>query len=146
MQAPPPNPFGGSSSPSALPGRLTPGWQLALGAAWAGVVIGLVVISVTSDQVGLSVWWRGPQSARVGPLLMLVPFIAPIAACTVAARNMRWAAPIGVAAALATGAVALGDIGRVPGFAAAEGLLAACGLLVSVGAFSGTYRASAAEN
>ena len=63
--------------------------------------------------------------------------------CQLALRRLPW---FGIAAALATAAVAAGDISRVPGYAVAEFAIAAGALLSSLASFSGVLRLTAADD
>ncbi|CAN0462277.1 unnamed protein product, partial [Phaeothamnion confervicola] len=126
-----------------LVGHLTPGWRWTLGFSWGGVLLGFGAVTWSSRSLGLSTWWLGPSTQPRIIFLMLLPFVAPLLMCIGILTNSRWMPFAGLAAALVTGAIGLGDRTRVPGLAAVELALAAAGLLVSLASLSGLYRRGA---
>jgi hypothetical protein len=95
--------------------------------------------------MGLSVWWLGPETNPVPFFVTVIPFVMSAAAVLWTLAGRTRAPLVGVVAALATGAVAIGDISRVPGLAVVEGALALGGLLVSLAATSGVLRPAAEQ-
>lgn len=139
--APPPHPPSGlSAAASAGPGQLTPGWRIALGAAWAGVFVGFTAVWKASRDIGLSTWWLGPGGEPQPLYVMLLPFLAPAVMVAGALYGMRFLPWAGLLAAGVTAAIGVGDIGRVDGLALAELTLAAGGAAVSAAALGGRYR------
>jgi hypothetical protein len=139
--APTPPPGAAAAAPRpARPGQLTVGWRFVVGLAWSGVIVGFMVVWKASRDIGLSTWWLGPAGEPQPFYVSLLPFLAPTAmllGVVNGARLLPWG---GLAAAAVTAAVGLGDVGRVPGLAAAELALAAGGAAVSVASLGGRYR------
>ena len=114
--------------------------------AWLFVVGSFIAIWVSSRNTGLSTWWLGPQTAPRLILINLLPFAAPVAMCLLCQLALRWLPWFGIASALATGAIAIGDISRVPGYAVAEFTIAAGGLLASTACFAGVLHTKSADD
>ncbi|MFZ9628092.1 MAG: hypothetical protein ACO3C1_01925 [Ilumatobacteraceae bacterium] len=123
------------------PGDLTANWATALGCAWLLGVVSLAAVWVSSRTTGLSTWWLGPEARPASPVVTALPFVLPLLAVLAAFGGMRRASWIGVAASLATAAIAIGDLGRVAAYGGVELTVAAATLLVSVASFAGMYRA-----
>lgn len=107
---------------------------------WLFAVASFIAIWVSSRNTGLSTWWLGPKPEPRSIIINLVPFVAPVVVCLMcqlAIRRLPW---IGIGAALVTAAIAAGDISRVPGYAAAEFVVAGGGLLASLACFAGVLR------
>jgi len=119
---------------------LTLAWNRYLLVTWLFVVASFIAIWVSSRHTGLSTWWLGPETAPRFILINLLPFIAPAAVCLMCQLAMRWLPWMGIGAALATAAIAAGDISRVPGYAVAEFTIAGGALLVSIAGFAGVLR------
>lgn len=128
------------------PGDLTPGWGTVFGTAWLLVAVGFASVWVSSRTTGLSTWWLGPETAPRFFLLWLLPFVAPLLLAASGYSQVRHLPIAGLAGAAVSALVALGDVGRVNGYAVIEFALAGGGLLVSVAAFGGTYRAAGASS
>jgi hypothetical protein len=151
---PPPPPQFGVPTPGVPPvpqrqpraGELTATWFTIVLAAWVGIALGLAAVWNSSVKVGLSAWWLGPRSAPRLILISLIPFVMPLAVVGAAAAKLKYVPILGVVASAATAAVAAGDLGRVPGIAAIEFALAGAGLLTSIAAFSGMYRADRTDH
>ena len=151
---PPPPQFGLSPTlglppiPQRLPraGELTATWFTIVLTAWLGIALGFAAVWNSSVKVGLSAWWLGPRSAPRLILISLIPFVMPLAVVGAAAAKLKYVPILGIVASAATAAVAAGDIGRVPGIAAIEFALAGAGLLTSIAAFSGMYRADRTDH
>jgi hypothetical protein len=135
----------GAISVVRRPGQLSPGWTSVVAVAWAGVCLGLGVVAIASRRLGLSVWWMGPKTDAVPFVITVLPFVLPATAALWALSGRTRAPLVGVVAALATGAVALGDISRVPGLAAVQGMFALGGLLVSIAAVGGVLQPASAN-
>jgi len=121
------------------PGDLTPNWSLTFLVTWGLIGGSIGALWYSSRITGLATWWLGPES---DPRWWLhpVPFLAPVILSVLAiavVRHLHW---YGIAGAVATALVAVGDLTTVPGYAAAEFALAAAGLAVSVAAMSGALR------
>ena len=111
---------------------------------WVGVAGGLGAIWYSSRTLGFATWWLGPEAQPRFILVSLLPFVAPLALAVMALTRRPWLPYLGILGALITALVAVGDIGGPAGYWAAELLIAAGGLAVSVAAFAGMYRAGAA--
>ena len=116
-------------------------WFTVMLAAWVGITVGFAAVWNSSVKVGLGAWWLGPRSEPRLILISLIPFVMPLAVVGAAAAKLKYVPILGIVASAATAAVAAGDIGRVPGIAAIEFALAGAGLLTSIAALSGMYRA-----
>lgn len=136
----PPAPASVWYPPTPVAGQLTVLWRGVLVTAWTVVAIGFIAVWFSSRHVGLSTWWLGPEIQPRHALISVVPFVGPAVAATWAFRNLQWASAVSVAASLATAAIGLGDLTRVPGLAACELLLAAGSFVVGVSSFVGRYR------
>ena len=127
-------------------GQLTLAWGRVLLLTWLFAIASFIAIWVSSRNTGLSTWWLGPQTAPRFILLNLLPFVAPVALglmCQLALRRLPW---FSIAAALATAAIAAGDISRVPGYAVAEFTIAGGALLSSLASFAGVLRDTPADD
>jgi hypothetical protein len=98
---------------------------------WGIVVYGISASGQGGDQLGKPPWWLD------SPPLTVIPFVLPLSAGIAAIRNWRCSTLLGVAAALATGVVAVIDRTDSPGVAAAEGVVALIGLVTTVAASAG---------
>ncbi|MFM7252504.1 MAG: hypothetical protein ACKO27_05500 [Ilumatobacteraceae bacterium] len=125
------------------PGDLAPGWASSLAVGWLVVVLGLGAVWVSSRTTGLSTWWIGPEARPASVFVSMLPFVLPLAVVIGVLAGARRIAWLGIAAALATAAVGVGDLGRVEAYGIVELVLACGGLLVSLAAFTGTYRRDA---
>lgn len=138
MSFPPPTPpvSGGVEGP--VSGHLTPGWSIAFALGWAAVGAGMFGVWRASWQLGLPTWWlaTGPLRPATTALALFVP-IALVIATFRHVRRLPW---FGIMGTVALGAIALGDLARVPRLAIAEAVLAVAGLLISLAAFNGVER------
>jgi hypothetical protein len=107
---------------------------------WVGIVLAFAAVWNSSWTMGLSTWWLGPQASPRSPVLLLLPFVAPLVTVAASFRGQRWLPYFGIAAAVCTALIAWGDVGRVNGFAVVEFALAGGGLCVSVAALTGLLR------
>ena len=122
------------------PGDLTPGWSTVFGTAWLLVAVGFASVWVSSRTTGLSTWWLGPETSPRFVLLWLLPFAAPLVLAAAGYSQVRHLPAGGVVGAVVSALIALGDVGRVNGYAVIEFALAGGGLLVSIASFAGIYR------
>ncbi len=121
---------------NARPGQLTRRWQWVAIIGWAIAIYGISAAGQGGDQLGKPPWW-------LDGALVAIPFALPLAAGISTIANWRWSTYIGVAAAVGTGAVALGDRVSSPGVAAAEGVIAVVALLTTIAASAGRVPGSA---
>jgi hypothetical protein len=123
-------------------GELTPGWQVATVIGWGAVVVALAAVWGTSRQLGLSTWWLGPVADPRPLVVSLLPFVPPLAVIALAATRQRHVPWAGLAAAGVLAAIGAADLGRTPRLAVLQLVIAACGALVAIAGFAGTYRAA----
>jgi hypothetical protein len=121
-------------------GELTTGWRIATACTWIAVIVAFAAVWNTSVQLGLSTWWLGARAEPQSPIVRLSPFLVPLLMAIAAFANVRRLALLGIGAAALTAAFGLGDLGRVPGLAALELLIAGVALAVSLASLTGTYR------
>jgi hypothetical protein len=131
-----------TEAPPAVPraGQLTTGWRYATGGIWFLVFVAYCGVWKASRELGLATWWLGPVSEPQPIFVMLLPLLGPavmVMATLSNARRLPWFGLVASAFALL---VALPDLGRVRRLGIAEVAIAVAGALVSVAAFSGTYR------
>lgn len=111
-----------------------------LGAAWVLAFLAFASVWKVSEEIGISTWWIGPRSQPQPLVIRSIPFVLVIIPTLAALYNVRRAAWLGVAVSLALGVVAVFDISRSGGLAAIEFAIAACELLVSLGAVVASVR------
>ena len=122
------------------PGTVTGPWTTAFWAGWLLVAGGFAAVWFSSRTTGLSTWWLGPESSP-SVHYNLVPFITPIALGILGVRSTRYLPWYGLAGAVVTALIAVGDFGRVDRYALIELALAGAGLCVSAATFAGMLRA-----
>lgn len=130
---------------SVRAGQLTLLWGRFSLLTWLFVVASFIAVWVSSRNTGLSTWWLGPETEPRLIVINLLPFVAPVAMCLMCQLALRWLPWFGIAAALATAAIAAGDISRVPGYAVAEFTIAGGALLASLASFAGVLRKKPAD-
>ncbi len=126
-------------------GQLILAWGRFLLLTWLFALASFIAIWVSARNTGLSTWWLGPQTSPRFILINLLPFVVPVTMsllCQLALRRLPW---FGIAGALATAAIAAGDISRVPGYAVAEFTIAGGALVASLASFSGVLRTTPAD-
>ena len=126
------------------PGHLLPGWGNVFWIGWLLVGGGFGAVWYSSRVTGLSTWWLGPQTE---PRIWFhpLPFIAPFTLSFLALRITRRLPWYGIGGALVAAAIAAGDLGREPRYAAIEFALAGAGMAVSLASFAGLLRAEKAQ-
>jgi hypothetical protein len=129
--------------PASVPraGELTRNWATVFWVGWLLIAASFVAIWVSSAKLGLATWWLGPTTAPRFFLLNVLPFIAPLGLAVASLMRVRKLPLWGAAGAVLTAGIAAFDLSTVPGFAAIEFGLAGAGLLVSLAALGGMYRA-----
>lgn len=153
---PPPNPAPlQAPTPATLPqpparpasghrlraGQLTNGWNLVFWITWAGIALGFAGVWFSSRTTGFATWWLGPEADPKLLPVNLLPFVAPIALATMGYTDQRHLPRWGVLGALATAAIATGDLLiDMPRYAVVEFCFAAGGLLVSLASTVGVLR------
>lgn len=131
---------GGWSPPLLKPGQFTPRWKTVFVGGWVAVVAAFGAVWYACRVAGIAPWWLGPETDLRPLLLRFLPFAAPAVVIVVATLGSRFSVYVGIVGAVATGAIALGDLDRYPGLAAGEATIAAAALLISVAGFGGRMR------
>ena len=98
-----------------------------------------------SEEIGIGTWWLGPRSSPQPLIVTLVPFIVTALFGVLASYNLRRLPAIGAIGALALAAIAMPDLSRSAGLATVEFAIAGAVLIVSLAAFTGTYRIAAPD-
>lgn len=142
VQAPPPQ-RDDAAKAGIEPGRLTPAWRAVVAVTWVGVMAAWAAVWNASVQIGLSTWWLGARGDPQPAVIRLVPFMIAGVVVIAALNHLRATPWIGVAAGVALGLIALGDVGRVDRLALVEGLIALVAIAVSAVAATGRYRHAA---
>jgi hypothetical protein len=93
-------------------------------------VIGLMAVGGAGDVLGKPPWW-------LDGALVVVPFVVPLLALVAAYMNARWAIWVGLVGVVSLAVTALIDRSDSPGVAAATGVLALIGLLITVSSLAG---------
>ena len=120
-----------SSAPvHGRPGQLTNGWRWVLLLGWGAIVIGLFAVGGAGDVLGKRPWW-------LDGALVVVPFVLPALTCVAAYLNARSAVWVGLGAVASLAVTAVIDRSDSPGVAAATGMLALTGALVTVSSMAG---------
>ena len=83
------------------PGQLSPGWRLVTGATWVMVFVAFTGVWKASRELGLATWWLGPISEPRPLLVMLLPFLAPVAMVVATLNNAARLPWFGLAASAA---------------------------------------------
>jgi hypothetical protein len=107
---------------------------------WVGVFLAWMAVWKASEEIGIGTWWLGPRSTPQPLVVKLVPFFVTAVFGVLASYNLKRLPAIGVIGALALAAIAVPDLSRSTGLAAVEFAIAGAVLLVSLAAFTGTYR------
>jgi len=111
--------------------------RIAVSASWVLVTASLVVVAAASRTIGKPAWWVSDLGFPAGPLLIAVPFVAPVAAVIAVWRAPRVATFVQVLGVALLAAVGTLDVARTPAVAIAVLIVAACALLVTVGSLAG---------
>jgi hypothetical protein len=120
-----------SSAPvHGRPGQLTTGWRWVLVLGWGSIVIGLMAVGGAGDVLGKRPWWL--DGAWIG-VAVVVRALARVAGY----MNTRSAIWVGLAGVASLAVTAIIDRSDSPGVAAATGVLALIGLLVTVSSTAG---------
>ncbi|MFT7392793.1 MAG: hypothetical protein ACI83Y_000456 [Candidatus Azotimanducaceae bacterium] len=120
---------------------MTTGWQMLLGAAWTASFFAFAAVWKTSQDIGISTWWLGARAQPQSVTIKIIPFVLSIVIGLAAIYNLRRVALISLAGSFGVALIAVFDISRSGGLAAIEFAIAASLAAISVGAFTGTYRA-----
>jgi phosphoglycerol transferase MdoB-like AlkP superfamily enzyme len=140
---PPPPPPSAADAPVVRrfprPGQLTPWWRLATVATWALVLVAWSGVWKASRELGVAVWWLGPDGDPQPIFIMLLPFVVPLAMIVLALNNVRHLPWYGLAGAALMSVFGFIDLAYVRRFGLVELLIAAAAAAVAVAGFGGTY-------
>lgn len=121
---------------------MTTGWQILLSAAWTAGFFAFTAVWKTSQDIGIGTWWLGARAQPQPVTIKIIPFVLTIVIGLAAIYNLRRIALISLAGSFGVALIAVFDISRSGGLAAIEFAIAASLALISVGALTGTYRAT----
>ncbi len=119
------------------------GWPLIL--AWVGAFLAYLAVWKASEEIGIATWWLGPRSHPQPIPIRLIPFAVVAVFGILASFNVRRLPWISLAGSGALALIAIPDLSRSGGLAAIEFAIAGAVALVSLGSFTGTYRAAASD-
>ena len=112
---------------------------------WVGAFLAYLAVWKASEEIGIATWWLGPRSHPRPIPIRLVPFAVVAVFGILASFNVRWLPWIGLTGSGALALIAIPDLSRSGGLAAIEFAIAAAVALVSLGSFTGVYRAAASD-
>jgi len=119
---------------------------VATAATWLLVIVAFIGVWNTSRQLGVALWWLGPDGEPQPVFITLLPFLAPLVVIVLALNNVRHLPWFGLAAAAATSAFGFVDLGYVRRLGLVELLIAGAGAAVAIAGFGGTFvRSDGAE-
>ena len=127
-------------APQPRPGQVTTGWQMLLGAAWTAAFFAFAAVWKTSQDIGIGTWWLGARAQPRSVAIKIIPFVLAIVIGLAAIYNLRRVALISLAGSVGVALIADFDMSRSGGLAAIEFAIAASVAVISIGAFTGTYR------
>jgi hypothetical protein len=128
------------------PGQLTLWWRVATAATWVLVIAAFIGVWNTSRQLGVALWWLGPDGEPQPFFITLLPFVSPLVMIVLALNNVRHLPWFGLAAAAVTSVFGFIDLGYVRRLGVVELVVAGAGAAVAIAGFGGTYaRSDAAE-
>jgi hypothetical protein len=123
-------------------GELTPAWRIAVIVAWVGALLAYLAVWKTSEEIGIATWWLGPRSNPEPMYVRLIPFAVVAGFVILAGYNLRRLPWISLGGSVVLALIAIPDLSRSGGLAAIEFAIAGAVALVSLGSFSGVYRAA----
>ncbi len=121
-------------------GSLTTAWTIAVVITHLLISGALIALAISADIVGKPTWWLASQTNGPFSILLIVPFLAPIAVIITVMRASRFAALAGLLATAILAATSVIDISRSPGIALGEAILAGCTALTTIAAIAGRRR------
>ena len=124
------------------PGELTPAWRIAVIVAWVGALLSYLAVWKASEEIGIATWWLGPRSNPEPMYVRLIPFAVVGVFAILAGYNIRRLPWIGLGGSVVLALIAIPDLSRSGGLASIEFAIAGAVALVSLGSFSGVYRAA----
>ena len=126
-------------------GELTPAWRIALILTWVGAFLAYLAVLKASEEIGIATWWLGPRSHPQPIPIRLIPFAVVAVFGMLAGSNVRRLPWISLAGSGVLALIAVPDLSRSSGLAAIEFAIAGAVALVSIGSFTGMYRAAASD-
>ncbi len=122
------------------PGQLTPLWRVATVLTWALVLVAWSGVWKASRELGVATWWLGPDGEPQPVVIMLLPFVVPLAMVVLLLNNLRrmpWCGLVGAALAAVLGII---DLSYVRRLGIVELVIAGAAGAVSLASFTGVYR------
>lgn len=113
-------------------GRPGIAWRGLTIATWIAVLLCLAVIAISSRTIGRSVWWIGPAGNPAPKYYMLLPLVLALAPLEGGFWRSRSTVSTSVVCSLGLIAIALPDLSRSPGIAAATCAVGLAALLQSI--------------
>ncbi len=110
--------------------------RIVVTASWVLVTASLVILATASRTIGKPAWWVTDRDLPIGPLLVAVPFVAPVSAVLATWRAPRVATVVQMLGVGLLAAVAALDVARTPAVSIAQLVVAGCALLVSIGSLA----------
>ena len=126
-------------------GELTPAWRIAVILTWVGAFLAYLAVWKASEEIGIATWWLGPRSHPQPIPIRLIPFAVVAVFGMLAGSNLRRLPWISLAGSGVLALIAVPDLSRSGGLAAIEFAIAGAVALVSLGSFTGMYRAAASD-
>jgi len=124
------------------PGELTAAWRMAVIVTWVGTLLAYLAVWKASEEIGIATWWLGPRSNPEPMYIRLIPFAVVAVFIILAGYNVRRLPWISLGGSVLLALIAIPDLSRSGGLAAIEFAIAGAVALVSLGSFSGVYRAA----
>jgi hypothetical protein len=103
------------------------------------VIAAFIGVWNTSRQLGVALWWLGPDGEPQPFFITLLPFLVPLVVIVLALNNVRHLPWFGLTAAAVTSVFGFIDLGYVRRLGLVELLIAVAGAAVAVAGFGGTY-------
>ena len=121
-------------------GSLTRGWKIAVIFTHLAIAGALLVLAISSRVVGKPTWWLGYEAYPPFFLLLVLPFLGPIAVIITTVRISRFVPLAGIASTVLLAVTGAVDISRTPGVALGELVLAGCTAVATIAALAGRRR------
>jgi hypothetical protein len=112
---------------------------------WVGAFLAYLAVWKASDEIGIATWWLGPRSNPRPLPIRLIPFAVTAVFGILAGYNLKRLPWISLAGSGVLALIAIPDLSRSGGLAAIEFAIAGAVALVSLGSFTGMYRAAASD-
>ena len=112
---------------------------MATAATWVLVIAAFIGVWNTSRQLGVALWWLGPDGEPQPVFITLLPFLAPLVLIVLVLNNVRHLPWFGLAAAAVTSVFGFIDLAYVRRLGVVELLIAGAGAAVAIAGFGGTY-------